>query len=487
MDFEVIEALLSSSATVKLLRANNASVILSFLHKEFKEANRLVVPNHELVHKLSDYLSNTNYKEAEENGEDDVQEDNLQRAARYLDQWTNQNFLRKFPDETGEHMHELGTDVEKALQWIEGLEKKEFVGTESRFKDIFKKLKDIVENTNSDPVAKIKELEKKKKQIEEEIRQIKISQAVVTFNETQIKERFYEVNKISRELLSDFKEVEQNFKDIIRNIYERQSDKAYSKGKIVGYALDAIEELKQKDQGKSFYAFWQFLIADKSQEELKHLVDGVYNLLEEKGIDYENDRFLKKIKTSLYAAGKKVIDSNRQLSAKLSKILSERDMTERRKAIELIAEIRNNALKVLKNPPKDDAFITIDGYTELNLVMSRPLGEEPQETQVKDHPTDMVGVDISHINFETLFNRFSINKTQLQQNITDLLKERNQVSLAEVIEKHPVEKGLAELLTYLSIASQSNKHIISDTDFHKLKMDKMAKKTIKLPQVIYTK
>lgn len=484
MDYHKTDMLLSTEASIRIIRANNAPLIISFLHNEFKISHRAAIAHSELIHKLSDFLENVNYSDTELTEEP---EDIETRSKRYLDTWTDQDYLRKYPNDAGEHFYELTPDAEKVLQWVEGLEKRAFVGTESRFKDIFKKLKDIVDNTLDDPLAKIKELEKKKKEIEEEIRQIKITQSVITFNETQIKERFYEVNKISKELLSDFKEVEQNFKDIIRNIYEKQSDKSYTKGQIMGYALDAIEELKQKDQGRSFYAFWQFLIADKSQEELKQLIDSVYQLLNDKGIEYEDDKFLKRMKTSLYTAGKKVIDSNKQLSAKLSKMLSEQNMADRRKAMELIADIRNMALKVLNNPPKGDCFISIDGYPELNLAMHRPLGEEPQEAIIRNHPGDIAEPDIMDINFDILFNNFGVNKSQLQGHINDLLKDKKQISLAEVIKLHPLEKGLSEVLTYLSIASQSNKHIISDATKEELPIDKTAKKFIRVPQVIYTK
>lgn len=486
MEYSNLDKLLSQSVSVRLVRAQNAPLILSFFHKEFKTTNRVMAPNTELVHKLCDHLVATGYQE---NG-DDCEEgsDNETRARRYLDTWTEQGFLRKFPDDTGEHMHELTADTEKVLQWVENLEKKEFIGTESRFKDIFKKLRDLVENSTSDPLQKIRELEEKKKAIEAEIRQVKMTQSVVTFNETQIKERFFEVNRLARELLADFKEVEQNFKDIIRNIYEKQSDASFNKGHIVGYALDAIEELKQKDQGRSFYAFWQFLIADKSQEELKVLVEQVYGLLDDKGIDIEDDRFLRRIKTALHSAGKKVLESNRQLSAKLSKVLAEREMAQRRKAVELIADIRNQALKIVNNPPKDDSFIIIDGYTELNLVMNRPLGEEPHEPKVQNHPGGVAGLDdLSNIDLGSLFNQFTINKTELQNNINDLLKEKKQVSLAEVLKKHPVEKGLSEVLTYLSIASQSNKHLISEEEYELIPINKRERRFVRLPQVIFTK
>jgi hypothetical protein len=120
--------------------------------------------------------------------------------------------------------------------------------------------------------------------------------------------------------------------------------------------------------------------------------------------------------------------------------------------------------------------------------MNRPLGEEPHEPTVKNHPGGVAGLDdLTGLDLGSLFNQFTINKTELQNNINDLLKEKKQVSLGEVLKKHPVEKGLSEVLTYLAIASQSNKHLISDDEFELVPINKRERRFVKLPQVIFTK
>lgn len=486
MDYYKLSALLQTNTSVRLMRAQNAALLLSFLSKEFKEPNRLSISNNELIHKLSDYLAYLDYiEEGQEN--DEHHEDSEHRAKRYLEIWTDHGYLRKYPDETGEHMHELTPDTEKVFQWIDSMNKKDFVGTESRFKDIFRKLRDLVDNSTSDPQARIRELERQKLIIENEIREIKIKQFVPTYDDTQIKERFYELNRAAKDLLADFKEVEQNFKDIIRNIYEKQSDKNYNKGTIIGYALDSLDELKDMDQGKSFYNFWHFLVNDKSQDELRGLIDNVYDLIDDRNIQLEDDRFLKRIKMMLYQAGKKVIESNKQLSSKLSKVLSERNLAEGRKTMELIADIRAVALKVVSKPPKVDDFTIIDGDIEIGNLMSRSLTEEPSEDFQPAIPTDGDALDLTSLKFNSLFSQFAVNHTELQENIDNFLKKKKQVSLVEILEEKPISKGLSELLTYLNIASKSTKHIISDQSHLLIEIQKQPKRMIKVPQVIYTK
>lgn len=489
MDYIKVQELLADSPTVRLIRAQNAPLILGFLLKEFKDSNRIVISNDELIPKLSDYMEEHGFR-AEDFKELAHSEEGLDMPAiakRYLDQWSDHEILRKFPNNDGIHMHELTPETERALQWVESLVKRKFVGTESRFKDIFKKMHDLVENTQDDPQEKILELERKKQAIEEEIRQVKITQQVQVYDETQVKERFYELNKLSRELLADFKEVEGNFKGIIRNIYEKQTDRNIHRGQIVGYALDAVEHLKKKDQGRSFYTFWNFLISDKSQDELRTLTDRVLNLLREMAIEYEDDRFIRQLKTHLYYAGKKVIDSNRQLSARLSKVLSEREVSERRKVLELIGDIRTSALKVVAKPPKTDSFIVVDGWPEVSMVMARPLADLSPENVIVSQPSDVEVADLTSMNFNNLFNTFMVKREHLQVNIDAFLKEYKNVSLAQIVEKYPIEKGLSEVLTYLAIASQSSKHSISTENHVLLPLDRTETRFAKIPQVVYNK
>ena len=48
-----------------------------------------------------------------------------------------------------------------------------------------------------------------------------------------------------------------------------------------------------------------------------------------------------------------------------------------------------------------------------------------------------------------------IDKAKLRRHVTDMLKERPQVTLAEVLAVHPLEQGLSELLAYFVLASKT--------------------------------
>lgn len=129
--------------------------------------------------------------------------------------------MRKYyPQGTDEAHFELTAATEKAIEWLNSLGKRQFVGTESRLLSIFELLKQVVEGSETDPQTRIRELEKRKAAIEEEIAQVRDGQLEL-MDETRVRERFMEVGSTARGLLADFREVEQNFRDLDREVRER--------------------------------------------------------------------------------------------------------------------------------------------------------------------------------------------------------------------------------------------------------------------------
>jgi Protein of unknown function (DUF3375) len=56
MEYEQIQHELKTSATLKLLRSQNAALILSFLSQQFKVTQRVSIAQIELETKLGNYL-----------------------------------------------------------------------------------------------------------------------------------------------------------------------------------------------------------------------------------------------------------------------------------------------------------------------------------------------------------------------------------------------------------------------------------------------
>ncbi|MEG4011782.1 MULTISPECIES: DUF3375 domain-containing protein [unclassified Microcoleus] len=481
MKHDQIEDDLKNEPSLKLLRTDNAPLIISFLYREFKSSNRITVSQSELVEKLENYL-------------DKLCEDQPElyrgKAQTYLDTWCNSDhqFLKRYyQTKDDDPVFELTPGTNRAIGWLEDLKRREFIGTESQFLEIFSLLKEIVTKSTEDPAARLDELEKQRAAIQKEIDTIKQTGEVERYSEAKLKEWFLKANNVAGRLLADFGEVEQNFKAITDKVKKAQLKEEGGKGLVVALVIDADEEIRKSDQGRSFYAFRDFLTDPSKQEELEQLINGVYGLPELQDLGQKHP-ILRRIKRSLIQASDKIIKSNYRLAEQLRKMLEEEHIAENKRVIELIKQIKKSALAAIDNPPKTEEFIWIEGDPEVQLVMERPLGKPTEERSFKSYNLSDATVDLPREQIDALRNYCYVDEEVLKRQIAATLEGKDWVTLAEVIEKYPVEKGLSEVVAYLAIASQDTKHAIDDSVSDRITVSSFDKQNIlhlTLPQVIF--
>ncbi|MEG1617472.1 MAG: DUF3375 domain-containing protein [Bacteroidales bacterium] len=485
MRYDEIEEKLKLSPSLKFLRSRNAALMICFFREQFKYRNEIALPYEILAKELEELIDRLHYVDEE----DEVifqllSLDNRAKARRYIERWTEENYLRNYIDEnTRKVFIVLTKHTERAFQMLELLREREFVGTESKFSDIFHKLEEVVNNSNPDPQRRIRELEQQQENIRLEIERIKKEGVVKTYEDYQIKSRMDDVYRLTNELVGDFKEVEENFREITKNIYEKQAEHAFTKGNLLGYAFDSVDRLKESDQGKSFYSFWQFLLNESEQLNLRDLIEKSITVMHNRNINF-NDRFLRRIKTLLHSAGQKVLESNDQLGEKLSKVIAEKNRNERRKSQETIHQIRLLALKLTDVELPEDCGITLDLDPELNLPLERRLGEE-QIQGVYDIKPRVASPKADLQALTKLFNPNLIDRKALSRNVKAILKEKTEVSLREVIEIYPLQKGLSELVAYITLSEQSQKVWVNEAVTEALLFDAEHGKYLEAPQIIY--
>ena len=281
--------------------------------------------------------------------------------------------------------------------------------------------------------------------------------------------------------------MEQNFRALTRTVQAAQLQANTRKGAVVGRVLDADEALKESDQGRSFYAFWNFLMSQSKRQELKSLIQAVYNLEELRPLSGEY-ALLRRIERSLIDAGQRIVQTNHILAEKLRQMLDEDNLIENRRVAELITEVQRLALQVASQPVEGD-FLVLSGEPNVNLVMARPL----HPLEASDTPTFSIDFnDLPEENLDEeiadLYHQFYVDEAALAQRIAQVLERRAEVTLAELIELYPVEQGLSEIVAYLAIATKTEQHSINDTTIESLVIPSTEPETqlcLTLPQVVF--
>lgn len=482
MDINQLVQTLNNSPSVKLLKMRSAEFFLAFVTSVFDE--QMAIGEEKLQMLLENWLDNQHEDIIDEDiNIETLGESNEAKAKRLIKEWTDKGLFANYQNEDGEIIYELSSHTSKVIDWVTSLKKEEYIGTESKFKTLFSQLKDLVEFSNEDREKRLELLRQKKEDIERQIESLEMGEEIEVYEDYQIEPRYNSLNKLAKELLSDFKEVDDNFKEIIKQIYKCQTDNEGKKN-ILNYIFDAYAELKDSQQGKSFYAFWEFLLSSELQNEWDELTDLLYKTLDNRNID-SKDKFLKEMKKHLFDAGEKVSKTNDRMSEKLSLIIRNNGNSDTQATKQVINDIKKLLLNTTQNKERNNASLSYE-VVELNLPLERQLNLTPkQEIEYKNVPTEAsLGItELERLN--KLYNHHQIDRKILRKRIDIILRENTQTTLAEVIElNNGIEKGLSELFGYIAILKEY-KTVVSDDRKQEIAFSK--DKTITIPEIIITK
>lgn len=426
-------------------------MIASFLHRSFVAPNVRTIARQQLVSQLDDHL----YQLHELTGEQAFPKP----AASYLDDWASDDrgWLRKYyPPGEDEPHYDLTSPAEQALEWLQGLGQRAFIGTESRLMTVFDLLKQIADGTELNPRARIAELQKRKADIDAEIAQIKEGHLAL-MEPTQVRERFLQMAATARELLSDFRALDQNFRTLDRSVRERIATWDGGKGELLQQIFDWRDLITESDEGKSFRAFWDLLMSPARQDELGKLLEQVMALAPIR--ELEPDGRLRRIHYDWLEAGEVTQRTVARLSEQLRRYLDDQAWLENRRIMELIRQVEQKALSLRGQVP-DAAFADIDDAgPELALPMERVLYAPPFKADIRAEKVEEAGATTLS---DALFEQVYVDQARLATNVRRALQTRKQVSLAVVAMDNPIEQGLAELATYLKLATQDVAAVIDD-------------------------
>ncbi|MBL7838514.1 MAG: DUF3375 domain-containing protein [Cyclobacteriaceae bacterium] len=485
IDSSKIAEIINTSPSVELLRLRNREAIVGFLVKTFSNLQG-TISSDSIHNQLADYLE---FKHIENDDENEIEliDTYEVKAKKYIQSWTNKGFLTNYQDEQGEIFYELSSHSSKTIDWLSSLKKEEYIGTESKFRNIFSQLKELVEFTNDNTENRIQLLEIKKLEIEQQIQRIKTGEDVKVFQEYEIVPRFNQLNQSAKELLSDFREVEENFKEITKAIYQKHADGSLAKSDILEFTFDALDALKESQQGKSFYAFWSFILNPDLQKEWETLTKELYKTLESKSIPV-NDQFLKGMKKHLHGSGQKVYKANDKMAEKLSRIIRESESSKSEATKNIIQEIKKQLVELSKARRKPEFSFELETEIEISLSFERKLTTEQSEELTYTNKPRIADDSITSSNhLGKLFSQSNVDKELLRKRVKDLLKEKSQATLLDVIENYGgLEKGLPELFGYIGIVKEF-KHNISPEKTQSIVFDTKNQKQIVIPEIILTK
>lgn len=452
MDYAAIDALRERHPAWRLLRAGNSALILSFLGEFYVEGNRGACPATEVAAELDDHLHARNAEVTTEDGSVRFPKD----ARSYLEDWaaTDAAYLRRFyPPGDDEVHYEVTPAFEKAYAWVTSLRGRSFVGTESRLHTVVELLRQIVHGTEVESEVRLAELRRRRDELDSEIAAVEAG-VVTIMDATGVRDRYQQLAATARELLADFREVEENFRLLDRAAREKIAAWDGSKGELLAELVGNRSEITGSDQGRSFQAFYDFLLSESRQTELAGLLAKV------SALDViEADQRIRGIHHDWSEAADRAQRTVRQISEQLRRFLDDQVWLENRRVLDLVRSVEGAALEVRDNPPTSGLTVDEPGV-EIALPFERPLYQPPAVVAVESQ----IEAATEAVDAELLFNQTFVDQARLIEIVRSVLPESSMALLSDVVAMHPIEQGAAEIVGYLALSDEDVTVEMDDAD-----------------------
>ncbi|MES2942184.1 MAG: DUF3375 domain-containing protein [Pseudomonadota bacterium] len=490
LDYPTLDLLRRQHPAWRLLAAEHSALVASFLHRVFITPNVRVMAQSDLAETLEDTLFGLRELPGGKSFPKSAQD--------YLNDWAadDKGWLRKFyPTGSDEPHFDLTPACERALAWLATLGERAFVGTESRLLTLFELLKQMSEGSQTNPEARLAELQKRRDDIDAEIERVK-SGDIPLMDDTALKDRFQQFTGLARELLADFREVEHNFRGLDRRVRERiaLTDVARegAKGALLHDIMGERDAIGDSDQGKSFRAFWDFLMSQSRQDELTRLLDRVLQLPPVAVL--QPDVRLKRVHYDWLEAGEQAQRTVAQLSQQLRRFLDDKVWLENRRIMDILHGIEAKALALRTSPPAGHVMFVNELTATIDLPMERPLYNPPIKPVFANALLEGGDTDLDAA---ALFSQVRVDKAALSGHIRRSLQTRAQISLTELLQNRPLQQGLGELVAYMQLASEQQNAVVDEAavetvewqaaDFEDKNEEGKVMRRAKMPRVIFVR
>ena len=401
---------------------------------------------------MDDHLYALNADEPAENGQP-----RFPKSPRaYLEDWaaTDAAYLRRFyPPGDDEVHYEVTPAFEKAYGWVTTLQGRSFVGTESRLHTVVELLRQIAQGTETEPDVRLAELRRRRDELDAQIAAVEAG-VVQLLDATAVRDRYQQLAATARELLSDFREVEDNFRLLDRAAREKIAAWDGSKGELLAELVGSRSEIAGSDQGRSFQAFYDFLLSEARQAELAGLLAKV------SALDMiEQDQRIRGIHHDWSEAADRAQRTVRQISEQLRRFLDDQIWLENRRVLDLVRAVESAALELRDAPPPFGLEVDEPGI-ELTLPFERPLYQAPVAAEVESE----ISAATEEVDTDLLFTQTYIDQARLAEIIRAVLPENSSALLSDVVAVHPIEQGAAEIVGYLALGDEDLTVDMDDAD-----------------------
>ena len=375
-----------------------------------------------------------------------------QSPQQYMADWLGQGWLtRRLPTGANEEVYDLSADAEAALRFVQSLARPRFAATESRLAAVTYQLVRLAEETDPDPLTRVRTLLAERARIDVEIERVQGGKAQALPDARAI-QRVREIVALAEELAGDFRRVRTDFEQLNRHLRACLLEGDNSRGDVLEALFSGIDLIRESDAGKTFDAFWGLLTDPEQSARLSEALEAVTHRPFARQLEVRERRFLLRLTHSLASEGGEVHDVLQHFGRSLKAFVKSREFLEQRRLNALIQQTLKAALEVkdrhrANKPLAYQLTLTSSRIRSVSqLALHDPAGRVISSEMVSDE-----GLDICLDDVATMLRESEIDIRGLKHNIRMALAELSQVSIVELLRRFDAPQGLGSVVGYVAL------------------------------------
>jgi len=446
-------------STRLLLASTTGPAVLGCLQSLFSDS-RDGIEIESAILELSEVL-----RELHESGDITLKSDNsIQDAKKELRSWSKKRLII---ERDGKF---LATDaLESALRFVEGLDNRIMTSTASRLSVVQREIENLNINLNPDPKARVAHLKRKIDLLEDDLSKAK-SGDVPVLNKNEASEAIREVYNLATSLRTDFRRVEDSFRQADHLLRQSIISERNHRGEIVDKLLDSHDHLLETDEGKVFHGFQQQLSQTVELDNMKHRLRNIVSHPSAKNA-LQTDQLteLRWLSMHLVSESESVIRARARSERDVKSFLKSGLAAEHHRVGELLNEIFQNALNVdwqsqkvrRSTSPLPPVAFANTSLPLIERIRFKSLDEtDPYQLDFSQKSTDLENMDED---FWAAFDE--LDQLRLINDTKALLQSQQRVlGIAEMAKHLKPEHDLESIVLWLNMALQADVPIHLDTE-----------------------
>ena len=177
-----------------------------------------------------------------------------------------------------------------------------------------------------------------------------------------------------------------------------------------------------------------------------------------------------------------------QLSQQMRRFLDDQAWLENRRIMDILHGIESKAVALRDFPPSSCVMEMPESAADIELAMERPMFS-PAMKPVISNIALQVGDE--EIDPSVLFDQVVLDKARIARHIRHALQDRVQITLSELVTSQPLQQGLAELVAYLQLGSETFSTVVDEETLELIRWQAVAAdgsdltRSAQLPRVIF--